>query len=126
MLRDLCTNRTIRYNNKGDQGVVVLNMEYVPELLVLAETLSYTETARRLHVSHSVVSRHIDAVERTLGVRLFDRTTRKVELTDAGRAVIADFSAMQAHYILSRCWRFSLSSSLLFVSSWNRILLLWV
>lgn len=45
MLRDLCTNRTIRYNNKGDQGVVVLNMEYVPELLVLAETLSYTETA---------------------------------------------------------------------------------
>lgn len=68
----------------------MLNMEYVPELLVLAETLSYTETARRLHVSHSVVSRHIDAVERTLGVRLFDRTTRKVELTDAGRAVIAD------------------------------------
>ena len=83
MLRDLCTNRTIRYNNKGDQGVVVLNMEYVPELLVLAETLSYTETARRLHMSHSAVSRHVDAVERTLGVRLFDRTTRKVELTDA-------------------------------------------
>lgn len=45
----------------------MLNMEYAPELLVLAETLSYTETARRLHVSHSVVSRHIDAVERTLG-----------------------------------------------------------
>lgn len=42
LLRDLCTNRTIRYNDKGDQGVVVLNMEYVPELLVLAETLSYT------------------------------------------------------------------------------------
>ena len=98
MLRDLCTNRTIRYNNKGDQGVVVLNMEYVPELLVLAETLSYTETARRLHMSHSAVSRHVDAVERALGARLFNRTTRKVELTDAGRAVIADFSAMQAHY----------------------------
>ena len=47
LLRDLCTNRTIRYSDKGDQGVVVLNMEYVPELLVLAETLSYTETARR-------------------------------------------------------------------------------
>ncbi|MFR5091013.1 MAG: LysR family transcriptional regulator [Adlercreutzia equolifaciens] len=42
-------------------------MEYVPELLVLAETLSYTETARRLHMSHSAVSRHVDAVERTLG-----------------------------------------------------------
>lgn len=98
LLRDLCTNRTIRYNNKGDKGVVVLNMEYVPELLVLAETLSYTETARRLHMSHSAVSRHVDAVERALGVRLFNRTTRKVELTDAGRAVIADFSAMQAHY----------------------------
>lgn len=154
LLRDLCTNRTIRYNDKGDQGVVVLNMEYVPELLVLAETLSYTETARRLHMSHSAVSRHVDAVERALGARLFNRTTRKVELTDAGRAVIADFSAMQAHYthvldelgrlaedvpvirlsvrifgyrvILSRCWRFSPSSNLLFVSSWNRILLLWV
>ena len=98
LLRDLCTNRTIRYNDKGDQGVVVLNMEYVPELLVLAETLSYTETARRLHMSHSAVSRHVDAVERALGARLFNRTTRKVELTDAGRAVIADFSAMQAHY----------------------------
>ena len=55
LLRDLCTNRTIRYSDKGDQGVVVLNMEYVPELLVLAETLSYTETARRLHMSHSAV-----------------------------------------------------------------------
>lgn len=98
LLRDLCTNRTIRYNDKGDQGVVVLNMEYMPELLVLAETLSYTETARRLHMSHSAVSRHVDAVERALGARLFNRTTRKVELTDAGRAVIADFSAMQAHY----------------------------
>lgn len=76
----------------------MLNMEYVPELLVLAETLSYTETARRLHMSHSAVSRHVDAVERALGARLFNRTTRKVELTDAGRAVIADFSAMQAHY----------------------------
>lgn len=76
----------------------MLNMEYVPEVLMLAETLSYTETARRLHLSHSVVSRHIDAIERTLGVRLFDRTTRKVELTDAGRAVVDDFAAMQAHY----------------------------
>lgn len=76
----------------------MLNMEYVAEVLMLAETLSYTETARRLHVSHSVVSRHIDAIERTLGVRLFDRTTRKVELTDVGQAIVSDFAAMQTHY----------------------------
>ncbi|MDW6062840.1 LysR family transcriptional regulator [Streptomyces sp. FXJ1.4098] len=42
--------------------------------------------AGRLYVSQPVVSGHIRSLEQRLGVRLFDRTGQRLELTDAGRA----------------------------------------
>jgi LysR family glycine cleavage system transcriptional activator len=40
--------------------------------------------AEELHVTHGAVSRQIKALEDNLGVRLFRRMTRRIELTDAG------------------------------------------
>ena len=51
----------------------------------VAETQSFSEAARRLRASKSVVSRQIAALEAELRARLFQRTTRSMTLTEAGR-----------------------------------------
>jgi DNA-binding transcriptional LysR family regulator len=51
---------------------------------VAAETENFSETARRLHLSQPAVSQRIHSLERHLGTRLFRRSGRSVELTDAG------------------------------------------
>ena len=51
----------------------------------VAETRSFSEAARRLRMSKSVVSRQVMALEAELGARLFHRTTRSLTLTEAGQ-----------------------------------------
>lgn len=50
----------------------------------LAETLNFTRAAARLGVSQSTLSHRIREIETSLGLRLFNRTTRAVALTEAG------------------------------------------
>ena len=50
----------------------------------VANSQSFTATADRLNMSRSMVTRYIEALESWLGVRLLQRTTRKVRLTSAG------------------------------------------
>lgn len=52
---------------------------------VLAEELSFTRTAQRVHTVQSNVTAQIKALEAELGVPLFDRLGRRVILTEAGR-----------------------------------------
>jgi len=52
---------------------------------VVADTGNLTRAAERLHASPPAVSAHIRALEDELGVGLFRRTPRGMELTDAGR-----------------------------------------
>lgn len=66
-------------------------------LVTLAEERHFLNAANRLSISQSSLSQHIQRIEREVGVRLFNRTTRHVELTPAGellveraRAVLAD------------------------------------
>ena len=51
----------------------------------VAEAKSFSEAARRLQISKSVVSKHVTRLERRLGVRLLNRTTRSVALTEPGQ-----------------------------------------
>jgi DNA-binding transcriptional LysR family regulator len=51
----------------------------------VAETKSFSEAARRLRSSKSLVSRQVAALEGELGVRLFHRTTPSLSLTEEGR-----------------------------------------
>ncbi|MEU8383915.1 LysR family transcriptional regulator [Streptosporangium sp. NPDC048865] len=53
--------------------------------LTLAEELHFGRTAERLHVSPARISQAIKKQERTLGAALFERTSRQVSLTPAGR-----------------------------------------
>ena len=50
----------------------------------VARTKNFSAAGRHLGVPVATLSRRIAAMEREFGVRLFDRTTRRVELTEAG------------------------------------------
>lgn len=58
----------------------------------VATLLSFSAAARVLSVRKSAISRSIQKLEGLLGVRLFERTTREVALTEAGRALLGRFS----------------------------------
>jgi DNA-binding transcriptional LysR family regulator len=58
-------------------------------LLSVAEKRSFTATAAELRVTPSAVSQSIRALEERVGVRLVQRTTRRVGLTEAGERFIA-------------------------------------
>jgi DNA-binding transcriptional LysR family regulator len=51
----------------------------------VAESGGFSAAARHLNVSTSTVSDQVQALENTLGVRLLNRTTRRVSLTEIGR-----------------------------------------
>ncbi len=55
----------------------------------LVETRNFSRTGDTIGLTQPAVSRSIDELERALGVRLLDRTTREVELTEAGRSLAA-------------------------------------
>src|SRR4249920_1112353 len=51
----------------------------------VAELSSFRKAAEVVHISQPAFSRRIDKLEQALGVRLLDRTTRRVSLTGVGR-----------------------------------------
>jgi DNA-binding transcriptional LysR family regulator len=53
--------------------------------VAVAENLSFTRASRRLDRDATVLSRRLSSLEKRLGVRLVERTTRTVVLTEAGR-----------------------------------------
>lgn len=54
-------------------------------LVAVAELGSFSAAAKELHLSQPALSRRISKLEANLGVRLLERTTRRVELTATGR-----------------------------------------
>jgi DNA-binding transcriptional LysR family regulator len=62
----------------------------------VSETQSFSEAARRLRSSKSAISRSVGALEAELGARLFNRTTRSLNLTEAGRAYFERVSRILA------------------------------
>lgn len=56
----------------------------VKTFVLVARYLGFSDAARHLGVVPSVVAKRISQLEKALGTRLFDRTTRSVQLTEAG------------------------------------------
>ena len=63
----------------------MINKTRVRCFLKLAETRSFTETAKALYMTQQGVSKHISQIESEFGFPLFERTSRGVLLTDAGQ-----------------------------------------
>jgi DNA-binding transcriptional LysR family regulator len=63
-------------------------LKTLPAFEIAAERLSFTDAAGELHLTHGAVSRQIKALESHLGVPLFRRRNRSIELTEAGVAFL--------------------------------------
>lgn len=59
-------------------------LEYV---LAVSEELNFTRAAERCHTAQSALSHQIGRLEKELGARLFERSSRSVRITEAGEAV---------------------------------------
>ena len=62
-----------------------MNINHLIEYIYLAEILNFKKTADYFYVSRSVISRHLAALEETLGVKLVERGRQTVQLTEAGK-----------------------------------------
>ncbi|MFT4118803.1 LysR family transcriptional regulator [Bradyrhizobium sp.] len=73
-------------------------MERLPDLrkieifLAVSRHLSFRRAAEELSISQPVLTRAIQQLETALGFKLFERTTRRVSLTDAGKVLIEESS----------------------------------
>lgn len=65
-----------------------MNIEYLKLFIRLASTNNITQAGKALGISPAVASTHINKLEASLGVRLIHRTTRKVSLTQDGKAFL--------------------------------------
>lgn len=72
------------------KGAGNMDTQQLRTFVNLAQTLNYAATARALHITQPAVTQQIENLERYLGARLFDRNTRKVELTAAGKVFFRD------------------------------------
>jgi len=66
----------------------MLSLESVSAFIAIATTGSFTAAARQLALSKSVVSERLQELERSLGAKLVQRTTRRVALTPDGTAFL--------------------------------------
>lgn len=70
---------------RGDPEVQTLNLRHLKLFLAVAEDLHFSNAAKRMGVAEPAVSRAIRALEQELDVALFNRNSRNVKLTSAGR-----------------------------------------
>ncbi|MDT4892993.1 MAG: hypothetical protein QOE97_2028 [Pseudonocardiales bacterium] len=65
-----------------------MELRHLEHFLAVAEEQSFTRAAARVHLVQSALSVSVRSLERELGATLFNRTTHRVELTDAGAALV--------------------------------------
>jgi DNA-binding transcriptional LysR family regulator len=66
----------------------MVDINKIGTFLRAAETLSFSETAKQLHMSQPTISHHIKTLEQEMGVVLFTRINTGLQLTEAGRLLL--------------------------------------
>jgi LysR family transcriptional regulator, benzoate and cis,cis-muconate-responsive activator of ben and cat genes len=73
-----------------------MDFRHIKAFLAVADALSVTKAAERLHISQPPLSRHIHQLEEELGLTLFVRHRKGVTLTDDGRRLLDKARALDA------------------------------
>ena len=73
-----------------------MELRQIRYFTVVAAELSFTRAAQKLHVSQPPLRFQIASVKAELGARLFDRTSRRVVLSEAGKAFLPHAQAVLA------------------------------
>jgi DNA-binding transcriptional LysR family regulator len=73
-----------------------MELRHLRYFVGVAEALSFTRAAEKLHTAQSSLTRQIKDLEEELGVRLLNRTKQQVSLTDEGRSFLADAKRLLA------------------------------
>src|ERR1700741_4516245 len=86
----------------------MLQLKSLTHLVALARRLHYARAAEDLHISQSALTRSIQALEKQLGMRLFDRDRAGVALTPQGKlavercaVLLADAEDVERHLVLA-------------------------
>ena len=74
-----------------------MNTRQIEYFLAVAEELSFTKAAEKMYVSQTAVTQQIRALEEQMGVQLFSRTKKKVELTPAGELFMIEGRQILEH-----------------------------
>src|SRR5271165_3940766 len=77
--------------------MIEIDLRLLRAAVVVAKELNISRAASRLRISQPALTKQIQELEDRVGERLFDRDTQKVELTDAGRAFVAEAAKSLFH-----------------------------
>lgn len=67
----------------------MLNLDSLRVFLTVAEYGSFSEAGRQMHLTQPAVSQSIQGLEKQLGIQLFSRQGRAVQLTEAGQVLVS-------------------------------------
>lgn len=71
-----------------DKTQAMIDLTKLKVFIYAAESLSFSEASKQVHLSQPTVSHHIKSLEESLGVTLFERTGHSLKLTEAGRTLL--------------------------------------
>ncbi len=74
-----------------------MELRHLRYFVAVADALSFTKGAQKLHLAQPSLTRQIKDLEEEIGVRLLNRSKRQVGLTDEGKSFLADAKRVLAH-----------------------------
>jgi hypothetical protein len=79
-------------------GELIVTLQQLNFFLALVKYEKYTTAANELYISQSSLSKQILNLERELGVKLFNRNTRNIELTSIGDQLVGGAQKIVSEY----------------------------